>query len=218
LKRPLVGITIELGEDALVLKHGYRESVLAAGGVPLLLPPCADPADYNRLIDALLLTGGDDLDPSYYGEQPHTAMRVVPRVRSDFEISLLGSAVRSRKPVLGICYGMQLMNVFFGGTLHQDLMDAGIPHVWGGHEVRFSDNRFISRRICRVNSSHHQGVRRLGGGLRIFAVSEGDGLIEAFSHEGYNFVVGVQWHPERMRTGESLELFSAFIKASDGRK
>jgi putative glutamine amidotransferase len=145
------------------------------------------------------------------------AVKPVPRERSGFEISLLKEVVSREKPILGICYGMQLINVVFGGTLYQDIgseLSVENNHGKGYHIIVIAENRFLTKGKFSVNSTHHQVVKKLGTGLIDFAHSQ-DNLVEAFYKRNYPFLVGVQWHPERMMDDNlSLDLFYSFVKAS----
>jgi putative glutamine amidotransferase len=144
-------------------------------------------------------------------------VKLVPRERSDFEISLLKEMIRHKKPVFGICYGMQLINVALGGTLYQDIesqLSSDINHRKGYHKIVIQENRFIQEGEFSVNSTHHQAIKELGAGLVDFVFSP-DKLIEAFYRKDYPFLVGVQWHPERLLDDNlSLALFYSFIGAS----
>ena len=135
--------------------------------------------------------------------------------RVEFDLALFPSALKQGKPVLGICYGMQLINIVMGGTLYQDIgsqKEGAINHREGGHTVQVNDNPFVEAGRYMVNSSHHQAVKQTGCGLNPFAFSP-DGMIEAFYSLRHRFVMGVQWHPERMSNLISGRIFTSFIEA-----
>lgn len=216
MNKPIIGITTDIDGEHLRLNRDYCEAVQKAGGVPLLLPPVDDTAAYAEIINGLIIPGGADIDPSYYGEEMLPQVRLGSRKRSDFEISLLREATNLHKPVLGICYGMQLINVFFGGMLYQDIdaqVSVAINHKNGYHTIVITENKFLGNGMFSVNSSHHQAIKALGKGLSAIAYSE-DNLIEALTKEDYNFLIGIQWHPERSLQNElSMNVFKSFIKA-----
>jgi len=220
MNKPVIGITTDIEDDYLKLKHNYCEAIVISGGIPVLIPPAADPVLYAERINGLLIPGGDDLNPSYYHEEILPGVKPVNRQRSDFEISLLNEILKLHKPVLGICYGMQLLNVFFGGTLYQDIasqLAVEINHKKDYHIIVITENRFLEKGTFSVNSTHHQAVKEPGNNLSPFACSQ-DNLIEAFYLKDYDFLVGVQWHPERLlEEALSLSLFKYFVKASDDR-
>lgn len=191
--------------------------------------------DYAEYLDGLVLQGGADVSPEAYGEQPLKEEWTGDRVRDAYEMELLHEFVELGKPVLGICRGMQLINVAFGGSLYQD-----IPTQFGGsamhqaeaydlhhHSVRFEEKGqferwFGSAEGGRVVSIHHQGVKTVGRDLVVEAVSSEDGMVEAIRHAGRSFLVGVQWHPEFHTPGRTdlldcLPLLDAFSAAARGR-
>jgi putative glutamine amidotransferase len=221
MNKPLIGITADLEGEYLKLKHYYCGAITGAGGIPVLIPPVGKSLPYAQKIDGLLIPGGADLNPRYYHEEMSSNVRPVSEKRSDFEISLLKEVMRFRKPVLGICYGMQLINVVFGGTLYQDIdscVKVEISHEKDYHMIVITENRFLKKGRFSVNSTHHQAIRKLGKHLSAFAYSTNK-LIEGFYREDYPFLMGVQWHPERLPENElSAYLFNAFVKAARGGK
>jgi len=221
MHKPVIGITIDIEDEYFRIKRHYSEAIATAGGIPLLIPPEGNAAAQAEIMDGLLISGGGDLAPSYYHEKMLHKAATVSKKRTDFEISLLKEVIRLRKPVLGICYGMQLINVFMGGTLYQDIasqVPVANSHKKGYHMIVLTDNRFLGKGRFSVNSTHHQAVKKPGEGLTAFARSA-DNLIEAFYKERYPFLVGVQWHPERQLKGKiSLRLLQSFIEAADAGK
>ena len=214
---PVIGIITDIEDEYFKLKRQYSDAVVRAGGVPVLIPPTINTTLYAKSINGLLIPGGDDLNPFYYNEAEIFRVNPVSKKRSDFEISLLQEVINLNKPVLGICYGMQLMNVFFGGLLYQDIdlqVSVEINHKKNYHMIVITENRFLKKGTFSVNSTHHQAIKELGRGLLAFAFST-DNLIEAFCKEDYPFLIGVQWHPELMIEDENaLSLFKSFVEAS----
>jgi putative glutamine amidotransferase len=225
MRRPVIGICAALEQArwsvweqrAALLGMGYVEAVQRAGAIVVMLPPderlVTEPEQALELIDGLLLAGGADIDPASYGEVRHRlTVDTVPE-RDEFEIALVRAAIERDMPVLGICRGMQLINVALGGTLLQHLPDE-LGHgehrrVLGSFEgtehdvvlTRGSLAAAATGELTHVTRSHHhQGVDRLGSGLRVTGLSALDQLPEAIELEGgpsnHGFVLGVQWHPE----------------------
>lgn len=160
--------------------------------------------------DALLLPGGGDMEPWRYG-QPNTASRNLDPPRDALELDLLERFTALHKPVLGICRGMQSINVFFGGTLFQDIPGhTQMDGVDRTHAVRAAPGVFAALDAASVNSAHHQAVARIGDGLRVEQWAD-DGIIEAFRHTRLP-VWGVQWHPERLPGHAGQRLFAAFLE------
>lgn len=231
--RPLIGITTAhhtLGtrhRDRFYTHVDYVEAVTRAGGTPLLLPAVAEPRcldEYLHLMDGLLLTGGRDVPPSAYGEDAHPSVIPMTGLRFGFERILISRWIReTRKPVLGICLGMQFANVVLGGSLVQDIPtgpEGRLSHRSAGgavHSVRIRrDSRLYSileQDPITVNSSHHQAVDRLGKGL-IPVARSADDIVEALEFPGSRFGVFVQWHPERSGgDAHGTAIFRAFLDA-----
>ncbi len=210
--------------EAVVLPHRYPDRVAEAGGVPVLLPAVPGISEVIGRLDGLVLSGGGDVDPAVYGAQPHPETTSVRPRRDAAEAELLSAALRRGLPVLGICRGLQVINVAMGGSLHQHLPDvvdhhghASAPGSYSAHPVRVSAGSELARILGRtqveqVPSHHHQAVERLGDGLTAVAWSD-DGLIEAIELDapGCPFTVAVQWHPE---VGDDLSLFHALVAAA----
>lgn len=209
------------------MQSKYTASLRRAGAKALWL----DPDDLEKAIsqmlqcDGLLLPGGEDVNPKYYGQAPTEKCGEIVDARDVAEMEMLKAFLPTGKPILGICRGVQLMNVYFGGTLHQDIKDISsckhddYPHKdLGNHTVTIAAGSKLSQimrlKTLRVNSLHHQAVDQPGSGLIPSAVSE-DGIIEAIEHTTHRFCLGVQWHPEHMVgfSKRQRRIFDAFVSA-----
>jgi putative glutamine amidotransferase len=236
--RPVIGMCAALERArwsvwdlrAALLPYNYVEAVLSAGGLPLLLPvdpaAVADPAQTLALLDGLVLAGGADIDPGSYGQSAHTeTVDTVPE-RDAFEIALTRGAIERDLPVLGICRGMQLVNIACGGTLQQHLPErfghGEHRRVIGSfdgseHDVALVQGSLAARAAGELThatrSHHHQGVDRLGDRLIVSGVSALDELPEAIELPDKRFVLGVQWHPEADTTSTVIGAFVAAAAA-----
>ncbi|MPY67672.1 gamma-glutamyl-gamma-aminobutyrate hydrolase family protein [Deinococcus sp. SDU3-2] len=230
--RPRLGLstsqlTQDLSHEVNGVPRRYAEAVRLAGGLPLLLPNLPElAADYAAQVDAVVLTGGPDLHPRHYGQSPRRGLGEVDEQRDAFETALYRAARALGRPVLGICRGMQTLNVLEGGTLHQHLPD--VPGFWAdhaqvaqppglGHEVCLRPGSLLGRAhgaAAWVNSYHHQAVDAVAPGLTVTATAP-DGVIEGLEGDG---LLGVQWHPEMLlsRYPEALAPFRVFLEEMVG--
>lgn len=221
MTRPVIGICTALeraqwgmwDQQAVLLPRSYVEAAQNAGALVVMLPPDEhareEPGELLDMLDGLMLAGGADIDPGSYGAEPHPQTLATVPERDRFEIALVRAAVERDLPVLGICRGMQLLNVAYGGTLLQHLPERFGHHehlrvagTFDGadHDVDLLDGTLAARAAGEsrhaTKSHHHQGVEELGEGLRVSGHSTIDGLIESIEMPQRSFVLGVQWHPE----------------------
>jgi putative glutamine amidotransferase len=238
---PLIGITCnrdapENGVHQNNLSQAYVRAVFRAGGLPVLIPvglPAEQcPALYERL-DGLLLSGGGDIAPQRFDGQPHPRINGIDLERDEIEIGLVRLAAENGWPFLGICRGIQVINVALGGGLYTDVaaqLPGALRHDWypdiprdyPAHAVTLESGtvleKILDQRQVQVNSLHHQGVDRAAPGLRANAYAP-DGLIEGVELDGHPFGVGVQWHPEWLVDAAPMQaLFRAFIQAAQAGK
>jgi gamma-glutamyl-gamma-aminobutyrate hydrolase PuuD len=225
--RPLIGITsyaeeIRWGvwtEEAAVIPLAYVRAVDRAGGRPLVVPPVEDGVDETlEALHGVIFSGGGDLDPGLYDAEPHPETDVPREQRDRAEIAMLGAALDRDMPVLAICRGSQLLNVARGGDLVQHLPEAvgherhkDEPGAFSDHSVRVVAGSRLGGLLgeqAPVKSHHHQGMGRIGEGLREVAWAE-DGVVEGLEDPGRRFALGVLWHPEE---GEDLALFTGLVE------
>jgi putative glutamine amidotransferase len=230
MKRPIIGITIDQHDDADKYESpfSYAKAIELAGGLPLLIPYQTDLSlipQYVDLFDGLLFSGGNDLDPALYGQSWHAKAQPVDPARQKFELALLAEVERRRTPVLGVCMGSQIMNVYRGGSMQQFIPDVStaIEHRKVGesltrHSVRLDTNSQIGKAIGKseisVNTYHKQSADRIGRGLRVIATAP-DGVIEGFEDPTFPLFAAVQWHPERLTNeAEHLAPFKLLVDVS----
>ena len=209
--------------DCAIVAMSYIHAIQRAGGIALLLPPdpraARDPGEVLDHLGALLLAGGADVDPASYGAAPHPETAGVRAERDAFELALLRGAIARDLPVLGVCRGMQVLNVACGGTLHQHVPELvghedhrRVVGAFGDHDVRLEPGSLAARAAGALTvptkSHHHQAIDALGGGLRITGWSVLDDLPEAIELPGSRFALGVQWHPE---ADEASEVIAALV-------
>jgi len=248
VSRPTIGITSYWTEaamshwscDAVLVSQGYVEGVRVAGGRPVVLPADTtwidEPDDVLDIVDALLVVGGNDIDPTHYGQEPHAAIGALSPRRDAVELALVRRAVERDVPLLGICRGVQVLNVACGGTLVKDIpseIKGALEHQLQvpphesyalAHEVWLDKDTLLTRLMrerlsdadsCDVNSRHHQAVSRIAPGF-VSSATAPDGIVEAIEDPSVPFCLGVQWHPENFwRTGEFRPIFEGFVEASN---
>lgn len=241
--RPLIGISCSMGQaiysmtqdNIPQLQHrlgdSYVKAITQAGGVPVLLPNNLDLSVVQEIaegLDGFLLSGGGDMDPSLFGERATAKLGTVTPRRDSFELTLAKYILEETdKPMLGICRGIQVMNVAMGGTLHIDLPSDGklchsmnmYPRDEYTHDVEVAAGtrmeKIMGAETGKVNSFHHQAIKDLAQGFVASAVSVPDSVVEAMELPGERFVVGVQWHPEELvKQEEARALFSSFVEAA----
>ena len=240
MKKPIVGITAfcdcEKEKKYTKIRCSYINAVYRAGGTPIIIPPFDSNKqlkDYINLVDALVLSGGEDVAPLNYGENKVVELENINPDRDKWEISLFKEAYKAEIPILGLCRGMQLINVALGGSLYQDIehqLNCDFSHLpldskrrenleYVSHEVNILKNTHLNRILCAdkltVNSHHHQAIKEIAQGLNIAARSE-CGIIEAVENKAKSFLMGIQWHPEDLIDNYSCfnNLFAELIKAA----
>lgn len=233
MKKPIIGITSAYEEEK-ELKHyhrttvciDYAESIVKAGGIPFVIPVLKDREVIKKqleLVDGLLMSGGVDINPRYYNQDFLEGTKLVSPERDANEWIILEEFLSMNKPILGICRGMQMINVFKGGTLHQDIKETSkkilkhnqdyLPEL-KVHKVNIEKNSILSDLFGEqliTNSFHHQSLDKIGQGLKVVATTN-DGIIEAIESKEEGFLLGVQWHPEMMTARGSKEMIRIFEK------
>ncbi|WP_103104320.1 gamma-glutamyl-gamma-aminobutyrate hydrolase family protein [Brevibacillus reuszeri] len=232
--RPIIGVTTFLSEQSKysTVSRNYIDSIYAAGGLPVNIPIISNESnydDYIQMLDGLLFTGGNDIAPYYFGENPVRELNSMSSIRDEYEFSLFKAAYEKNMPIFGICRGIQLINVAMDGSLYQDIYSQ-CPGTLGHSPEHTASDEFYHAVQIKVdtqlyeifgeeriftNSFHHQSVKKLGNNLIATAYSE-DGIVEAIESTEDRFLLGVQWHPECMtkRHPMFLKLFRAFVEAS----
>lgn len=236
MPRPLIGITTRNGRDSdrhptTLLMQSYTNAVIAAGGLPVPIPssyPKEVLRDLYSRLDGILFSGGGDISLEYFKGDPHPRIGGIDNDRDLTEITLARAAVEDGKPVLGICRGIQVINVALGGTLYTHIpaqLPGALDHDYPGdlrrelvHLVNVDESAQVAgifgETLLRVNSLHHQGVKDLAPSLRAAGYAP-DGLIEAVELPGHPYAVGVQWHPEWLTDQPAMQrLFKSFVDAS----
>lgn len=238
-KRPIIGITASIlideggmfpGYERAYVNNDYVQSVVAAGGTPYVVPMVYDETvirEQIEMVDAVIMSGGQDVNPLLYGEEPSQKLGGILPKRDTFDAAVIKIAMELKKPILGICRGHQMLNVVNGGTLYQDLSFINgcyIKHNQGAlpstatHTVDLVKgsklNEILGDEVL-TNSFHHLAIKDIAPGFVASAVAK-DGVIEAIEKVGEEFIIGIQWHPEMMAKDHPvmLEIFKKLIKAT----
>lgn len=231
-RKPVVGVMPlwDDEKDSIWMLPGYMEGISQAGAIPFIFPFSSDEKELRELTDlcdGFVLTGGHDVSPELYGEVPLEGMVLCCKKRDDMEQIVFRLALKADKPVLGICRGIQFINVMLGGTLFQDIPSQHpsetehhqkAPYDVPSHEVKITDKSplmaCLGTESISVNSCHHQAVRDLAPGLSVMAMAP-DGIVEAVCRPESRFLWAVQWHPEfsYLKDENSRKIFSAFVDA-----
>lgn len=225
----IIGITLAIddydlirpGIDSAYIRREYGEMVRHAGGQPIFLDPSIDPEFAASLCDGIVISGGEDIEPDFYNQPDTSGKQKEPRIRTEWERRLIDACDSSGRPIFGVCYGSQLLNVHYGGTLYQDINDELGSEYWHGsttspavHVVTFTQEFMGFKYGDRVDvsSRHHQAVKDLAPGFTAAGTAP-DGVIEAIASENHT---GVQWHAESDETG--ARLYKEFIAKCHKRK
>ena len=236
--RPKIGITAHVNKDSnsTSITTNYMDAIYACGGFPLLLPILNDDQLWQEAaqeLDGFLFSGGADVNPRLYGEEIYPFCAEILPTRDEMELTLLRAVLPTRKPILGICRGIQLLNVGMGGTLYQDIYEQPaqsfpqqhsqkLPHHLPSHDVMVEKDSLLYQIVrmekLPVNSLHHQAIKDCAPCLRATAKTA-SGIIEAVEKKDHPFFLGLQWHPERMWHADisAMVVFDAFIRACRGK-
>ena len=228
--KPIIGISPSIDGEKMFLQRDYVDAIYRAGGIPFVLPLTTKTEEILSLVnhlDGLLLSGGEDVDPIYFNEEPLPGLGEVSPERDHFEITLSQAFLKANKPILAICRGCQVLNIAVGGDIYQDLPSQRkeliqhmqrAPKSFPTHQIQVVEgsllHKIVGSKTYRVNSFHHQAVRRVVSPFFVTATAK-DGVIEAFESKEHTFVLGVQWHPEGMARREAIaqHFFNSFVSA-----
>lgn len=224
MKKIIIALSSTPIEDGYVkVTEAYLDAIYCAGAIPMLLSPRVDDEYLQNVcetVDGFLFCGGDDIDPKYYGEEKSLLIGNICSNRDEFEYALFNAAYKTGKPILGICRGLQVINVFLGGSLHQHINGHRQKEARDvfTHSVKLCEGEMLQKMLVeekiKVNSFHHQIIDRLAKTLACDAVSD-EGYIEAAHCPTHKFLLGVQWHPECYftKSENSSKIFKAFVEA-----
>lgn len=236
MKKPIIGLSTGMmldsdrqfeGSEQIYTNRDYTDAVTLSGGIPILLPIDKDTDNIKRqveLLDGLIITGGNDIFPYNYNQEPHVLLKDTLPERDTFELKLIKYAKEKEIPILGICRGHQLINVYEGGTLYQDLslVENSTLRHWQKESryvktqrVNIKTDSILSKiydNEIMINTFHHQAVDKVATCFEVIARTS-DGIIEAIEHRDYPFLLGVQWHPEMLHSKckDAQNLFTLFV-------
>lgn len=233
--KPIIGITasMEMSGTEYKAHKDYIKAIIQTGGIPLILPYLTDEEDIKEIvgrIDGLYATGGYDIDPTLFNEEPHLNLGTIVPERDEFEVILMKQMLKVNKPILAVCRGCQILNIAVGGDMYQDIYkqidrpliqhQQNAPAGHGSHFVQVEKSsllyRLAEKEQIKVNSRHHQANRHVPEPFLISGRSS-DGIIEAIESKEHDFVLGLQWHPENMLVDQNdetaLKIFTGFITA-----
>lgn len=231
--KPIIGITTEVLEDGCYyMPPVYANAIIQAGGIPILIPlvPEDDIEELSKRLDGLFVTGGEDIDPRYYNENPHVHLKQITPELDEMEYKLIKKMLDLDKPYIGVCRGLHMLNIVQGGSLYQSIHsqreEPVMQHLQKAvrthrsHPVTLKkDSRIydlLQEDEFRVNSFHHQAVNKVGQGLEVIARAT-DGIVECVESKNHSFVFGFQWHPEEFAVDgdePSKRIFKAYINAA----
>ncbi|HSI65793.1 MAG TPA: gamma-glutamyl-gamma-aminobutyrate hydrolase family protein [Planococcus sp. (in: firmicutes)] len=232
--KPIIGITssMELGAKSYAIGEANIQAISNAGGLPIMLPYLREEADIEQLaqrMDGLYASGGYDIDPTLFGEEPHPNLGVIIPERDQFELALIKRMLELDKPILAVCRGAQILNIAAGGDMYQDIYTQKkgdllqhqqlAPNSHGSHFVDVPAgsllHKLAGRERFKVNSRHHQANRRVPDSFMVSGTAS-DGVVEAIESREHSFVLGLQWHPENMAEASdpsSQKIFEGFVGA-----
>jgi putative glutamine amidotransferase len=229
--KPIIGVSASIEKQTISVSKNNLEAICLAGGIPLVVPYLeqgSGMSEIAELIDGLLLTGGGDINPFLFGEEPLPKLGSITPERDELEIMLIQTMLQKDKPILGLCRGCQILNIAAGGTMYQDIYSQihhgllqhtqNAPRDHATHYVLMEEGSLLrsitGTEKMAVNSFHHQALKQPAKGF-VFSAKASDGVVEAVESRNHRFVLGVQWHPENMYKKDqvSKNLYAAFIGA-----
>jgi len=238
MDKPLIGITTSFEDQRkhVVTRH-YSDWIIQEGGIPLIIPYTKKIEvieHYTQILDGVLLSGGGDIDPTLFGEEPHPHLGSITPERDQLEMNLSCAMLDQDKPILAICRGSQILNVAAGGSMYQDLQkqytyapliqhDQVAPTWHESHTILIKPDSLLNKVLlvdqCKTNSFHHQAIKDPAPSFQVVAHSR-DGVVEAIESTIHSYVLGVQWHPECMPLDHPLSarLFRSFVEACSKKK